>query len=44
MQHVGIYFQSISKSKISTPIPCSVDRDDIVPLKGFTESLVMFIL
>ena len=30
--HVGYYFQSLSQSKTSTPIPCPVDRDDIVPL------------
>ena len=30
--HVGYYFQSLSFSKISTPIPCPVDRDDIVDL------------
>ena len=28
--HVGYYFQSL---KTSTPIPCPVDHDDIVPLK-----------
>ena len=27
------YFQSLSSSKISTPIPCPVERDDIVPFK-----------
>ena len=30
--HVGYYLQSLSESKTSTPIPCPVDRDNIVPL------------
>ena len=30
--HVGYYFQSLSQSETSTPIPCPVDHDDIVPL------------
>ena len=30
--HVGYYFQSLSSSKTSTPIPCPVDHDDTAPL------------
>ena len=34
LYHVGYYFQLSSWSKTSIPIPCPVDRDDTIPIKG----------